>query len=158
MKVVPIKVKWITDKDISDFIKEIADQIPDNSKNDYIFGFSIGAYIAINLSKKKKCKGYIFCTTSPFFKKNLKKIPKEPQEYFGEKMMKSFAKYPIPKGNKSDAWFLVGDKDWELAIKTAKLAYKNWSGQKKLIIVKDAGHDLNHKNYTKEIKEIIKSL
>jgi hypothetical protein len=158
LKIVPIKVKWTTDKDVSDFTKEIADQIPDDSKNDYVLSFSIGSYIAINISKKKKFKGYIFCTISPFFKENLKKIPKESQKYFGEKMMKSFAKYSIPKGNKSNAWFLVGDKDWDLAIKTAKVAYKNWSGQKKLIIVKGAGHDLSHKNYVKEVEGIMKSL
>ncbi len=92
MKVVPIKVKWITDKDISDFIKEIADQIPDNSKNDYIFGFSIGAYIAINLSKKKKCKGYIFCTTSPFFKKKLKKNSKRAPRIFWRENDEKFCK------------------------------------------------------------------
>jgi hypothetical protein len=155
-KVVPIKVVWSMNKDITDFIKEIDAQIPNDSKNDYVLGFSIGAYILSILSKKKKIGGYIFCTISPFFKENLNKIPKDTKEYFGEKMMKSFSKYSFPKNNKDRAWFLVGDKDWKLAIDTAKIIYKNWKGQKDLIMVKDAGHQLNHKNYLIEVKKIIK--
>ena len=127
-------------------------------KNNYVLGFSIGAYILINLVKKKKFKDYIFCTISPFFKENLNKIPKDTQEYFGSKMMKSFSKYSIPTGNKSNAWFLVGDKDWNLALKTAKIAHKQWIGKKELIIVKGAGHQLNHKNYVKEVSKIIKKI
>lgn len=157
-EIVPIKVVWSADKDADHFIKQIEKQIPDNSENDYILGFSIGAYILYILSQQKNFKGYIFCTISPFFKENLEKIPQETKDYFGKKMMKSFAKNTFSKGNQSKAQFLVGDKDWKLAIDTAKKAYKEWEGKKKLIIVKEAGHELSHKKYSEEVKKIIKML
>lgn len=157
-KVVPVKVVWSTKNDMTDFIKEVDSQIPDESEDDYVLGFSMGAYILSILAKKKKTKGYIFCTISPFFKENLNEIPNDTKEYFGKKIVKSFAKYSIPSNNKSRAWFLVGDKDWKLALDTARKIHDDWKGENDLIIVKGAEHQLNHENYLKEVKKIIKML
>jgi esterase/lipase len=102
-KVIPIKIVWSLDMDITDYINQANKQIPNISKNDYVLGFSFGAYIASILSKKKKVKGFIFCSLSPFFKENIKNIPEETKKYFGQKMINSFKKYSFPSVSKSRA-------------------------------------------------------
>lgn len=151
----PIKIIWDMDKNMDDYIKEVESQIPEMSKEDTILGFSFGAYIAYLLSNKKEFNNYIFCTISPYFKDNLKDIPQESKDYFGKNFINSLRKNNIHNGNKSNAWFLTGDKDWDLAIKTNKQASNKWSGNSNFILVKNCGHDLANLNYIKEVKKII---
>lgn len=157
-KVVPIKILWAKNLAMSDYIEEANKQIPENSNNDYILGFSFGAYIASVLSKNKKAKGYIFCSLSPYFKDDLKQIPKESRDYFGKKMIDSFKKYSFPSRSKDSAWFLIGTKDWDLALERAQKSFDKWKGPKELVFVKNAGHSLKDPNYIKAIQKIIKKL
>jgi len=157
-KIIPVNIHWSSKVDMTNFITQADKKIPKNISNDYILGFSFGAYIAAVLSKKKNARGYIFCSLSPYFKENLKNIPNETKKYWGQKMMKSFKKYTFPKNVKSLAWFFIGSKDWEIAIAANKAFYKKWAGGKNLSLVKDAGHELNHKNYIKKVRTILKML
>src|SRR3989344_7131050 len=95
--VVPVNITWSADKDMSHYIRQADNQIPNNITQDFIFGFSFGAYIASILAKEKKAVGYIFCSISPYFKADLKYIPDKSRKYFGEKIMNSFKKYEFPK-------------------------------------------------------------
>ncbi len=156
-KLVPVEIGWSTDMDMTDFIEQADCQIPEK-EDGYLMGFSFGSYIAAILSKKKKLSGFIFCSTSPYFKENISHLNKEAKDYFGEKMIKSFKKYSFPKKVSKKAWFLIGEKDWDIAIKTNKTAYKNWAGDKKFILIKNTGHKLNSKEYKQEISGIIKKL
>lgn len=157
-KIVRVNIDWAMDMDITDFIEQTDKLIPDEPENSYILGFSFGSYIATILSKKKKVDGFIFCSTSPYFKDDLKYIPKKAKKYLGPKMMNSFKKYSFPKNIKTRAWFLIGEKDWPLAIKRNRKSYNLWKGPKKIKIIKEARHELNHENYTKEIENIMKKL
>jgi len=156
--VVSVNITWKTDTSMSNFIQQADNQIPNNITNDFIFGFSFGAYIASILAKKKKANGYIFCSISPYFKDDLKYIPEESKKYFGKKVMNSFKKYQFPKGLTGSAWFLIGEKDWKLAIKRARASYKLWDGNKELSIIKGAGHELTGSNYIKKINLIMRRL
>ena len=156
--VTPITIGWDMDKNMSDYIKEVENQIPSKNEDDTILGFSFGAYITYMISKKKVFDNYIFCTISPYFKENLKYVPQESKDYFGEYFIESLKKYSIHKGEKNNAWFLVGEKDWDLAINVNKEAEKNWKGKSKFILVEKAKHELNHKSYLKEVDKIIKEL
>lgn len=153
-----IKIVWDMDKNMNDYMEEVKSQILNQNPNDIILGFSFGAYILYNLSKKKIFDNYIFCTISPYFKENLKDIPQESKDYFGKDFISILKKYSIHKGNKNNAWFLTGDKDWDLAIKTNKEAEKQWSGKSNFILIKNTGHDLSNNNYTKEVKGVLKKL
>ncbi len=156
--VVPINIKWEKDKTMSNFIRQADSQIPSNITQSYILGFSFGAYIASLLSTKKLAKGYIFCSISPYFKDDLKYIPNQTKKYFGKILMNSFKKYSFPQKTKSKAWFLVGDKEWDLTIKRVKKSYDNWGGQKKLYIINSAQHKLSHPKYIEKVKYILKRL
>lgn len=150
----PVKINWEVDMDMSDYINQADKQIPDSIPNDFIFGFSFGAYIASVLARKKNVGGYLFCSLSPYFKDDLKFIPEESKKYFGKKMMDSFKKYTFPKQAKGQAWFLVGEKDWDLAKKKAKKSYGMWQGKKELYIIKGAKHELTSSNYIKKLNSI----
>lgn len=156
--VVPINIKWKLDMYMDDFIRQANKEIPNNIKNDYILGFSFGAYITAVLSKKKKAKGFIFCSLSPYFKDDLNSIPDKSKKYFGKKMMNSFKKYSFPNKNKGSAYFLIGEKDWSIAINRMEKSFAIWSGKKEKYIVKNTGHDLSKKNYIDVLKKIIKKL
>ena len=158
IQIVPVNIKWEMGVSMSKFIEQADKQIPDNIESDYIFGFSFGAYIASVLSTKKKAKGYIFCSISPYFKDDLKFIPEETKKYFGKVLMDSFKNYSFPKNAKGKAWFLIGDKDWEIAKNRAKKSYDVWRGEKEINIIKGVGHELSNPDYIKIIERIIRRL
>ena len=154
-EVVSVKIEWDMDKTISDYIKEVESQIPQDEES-VILGFSFGAFIAYNISKKYKRADFIFCTISPYFKTNLKDIPAESKGYFGSKFINDLDKYKIHSGTKNRAWFLTGDQDWNIAIKTNQEACEKWGGKSDFILVNGAGHELSNINYSKRVKEILK--
>ena len=156
--VVPVNIDWSSKLDMSGYISQVDQKIPNNINSDYILGFSFGAYIASVLADKKQAKGYVFCSISPYFKENLRLIPKESKKYWGVKMMKSFSKYEFPLNGKGVAWFYMGDKDWNIAKDAVKIFYKKWKDKKTLNYIKDAGHELSHSQYLKKLKELIKML
>ena len=82
LEIKPVHVSWNHDIDMNDYIKEVSEQIPKES-DDYILGFSFGAYISYLLSKEKRFTGYIFCTISPYFKETIEEIPRRAKEFFG---------------------------------------------------------------------------
>ena len=156
--VVPVNILWDQNMDMVDFVDQADRKIPDDCQSDYILGFSFGAYIVSILSKKKKAKGVIFCSISPYFKEDLKDIPRESKDYFGKKMMDSFKRYTFPKKVMSDAWFLVGRKDWPLAISRTQRSFDLWGGKKSLKVIKGVGHDLGNKKYSTVVEKIIEKL
>lgn len=157
-EVVGIKIFWDMDKTMDDYLLEVSEQLPNVNEDDYVLGFSFGAYIAYILSQKKVFNKYIFCTISPYFKENLKDIPQDAKDYFGEEFMKSLEIHKIHKGKDKKAWFFTGEKDWGLAIKMNKKASDKWKGESNFKLVKNTGHELSADNYIKELKNILKNL
>jgi hypothetical protein len=156
--VVPINLEWDLDVPFSEFVKKADKQIPNNIAEDYILGFSFGAYIVALLAPKKKACGYFFCSISPYFKNDLRYIPQETKDYFGTTFMSSFKKYSFPENMIGNAWVFIGDKDWKIAQERARDSYNKWKGNKEMFIVKGAGHELKNPNYTKEVLNVIKKL
>ncbi len=154
-EVVPLNPVWDFEKRISEYVEEISKKIPSITENDVILGFSIGAYILSILSKNQKFKKSIFCTISPFFSETATSIPEETQKFFGAKMMQSMTSQKIPSGQYGDAFFLVGEKDWPLAIETNKKISEGWLGNSKFILVPGAGHELAHPNYASSVIQLL---
>lgn len=157
LEIKPVHVSWNHDIDMNDYIKEVSEQIPKES-DDYILGFSFGAYISYLLSKEKRFAGYIFCTISPYFKETIEEIPRRAKEFFGDNFIRSVSDNSLHEGNKSRAWFLVGEKDWDQAKYIGKEAKDLWSGESEFVMVHRAAHEIGHLNYVEEIKWILKNL
>lgn len=126
-----------------------------NTSKTVLLGFSFGAFIGLDLAKKYSFKKFLCCSCAPYFKENLIKIPSESVKFFGKKMMSDFKNFPISKiknlkTKKIELFF--GEKDWDIAIKTAqKIALQN---NTKLQIIKNTGHELNNEYLKVLIKKI----
>lgn len=109
-----------------------------------LLSFSFGAFIGLELSKKYTFKKFLCCSCSPYFKENLIKIPTESVKFFGKKMMNDFKNFSISKVKNlktKKVEFFFGDKDWNIAIKTAqKIALQC---NIKLKIIKHTGHEFS---------------
>jgi predicted alpha/beta hydrolase family esterase len=124
---------WITDFDVK--FKDY------DLKKMTVIGFSMGAYITLALSNKYEFKKIIVASLSPYFKENIKDLPKEASKFMGKKRMKEFANVSIPKEIKSSSIFLFGEQDWPIAISQAKKMASLYGG--KFISIKNTGHELN---------------
>lgn len=144
----------------SDWIRFFLNKVSKNQSSDkesIVVGFSFGAYITAIASEKIKFKKIILASLSPYFKKDLKHLPIIAHKILGKKRMDDFKKYDFPKKTTTPVLFLVGDKDIPIVIKSARQSYKKWQGRKKIIVIKNAEHDLNNKLYLDSIKENLKS-
>ncbi len=141
--------KWLSD--FKEFLKKF------EKVNPTILGFSFGAYIAIVSAKDFKFSKIILCSLSPYFKDDIKNLPPIAYKILGEKRIDDFKNYDLPKNLNVPAIFLVGDKDMNIVIKRSLSAYKKYKGDKKIITVNGAEHDLNNKNYIDEIKKALSS-
>ncbi len=156
--VVPVHVKWSHNKTLAQYLREIESAIPENTQDDIVLGFSIGAYLALILSGKRIFRIHLFCTVSPFFKESFKKIPEETRKFFGTKLMKGFQEQKMPRGNIGQAYFFVGNKDWPLAIETNRKLNKKWKGKGKFVLVRGVEHELEHPKYLSAIRKILSNI
>lgn len=157
-KVKPIKIIWDTEMDMSDYITQAEEQLPPDLSDSYVLGFSFGAYIAYQIALKNTAKGYIFCSTSPYFSDDIPKIPQASREYFGSKLFSSFKKYKVGKTPNVPGYFFIGKEDWQLAIDRAKSLYTEWNGKKSLKIITGVEHELCDIKYEREIMDLLKML
>lgn len=141
--------KWLSD--FKEFLKKFEETNP------IILGFSFGAYIAIISAKDFKFSKIILCSLSPYFKDDIKNLPAIAYKILGRKRIDDFKKYNLPKNLDIPVIFLVGDRDINIVIKRTLSAYKKYKGNKKIVTINGAGHDLNNKNYIDEIKKTLSS-
>lgn len=119
-----------------------------------IFGFSMGALIAYNISTKISVKKVILASISPSLGSDIKKFEKQMVKYFSNKTIEELKKHKYNKSKSKEIVFLYGEKEGDFLINRVKKLYKINTEKKELIFVKNNDHELNS-NY---IKEIIKSL
>jgi len=139
--------KWLLD--FKEFLKKF------EKVNPVILGFSFGAYIVIISAKDFKFSKIISCSLSPYFKEDIKNLPPIVYKILGQKRINDFKNYDFPKNLDTPIIFLVGDKDMNMVIQRSLSAYKKYKGDKKVIKIKGAEHDLNNKNYIDEIKKAL---
>ncbi len=94
---------------------------------------------------------------SPYFKDDIKNLPPVVYKILGQKRIADFKNYDFPKNLDIPTMFLVGDKDINIVIQRSISAYKKYKGDRKIIKIKGAEHDLNNKNYIDEIKKTLSS-
>jgi len=141
--------KWLSD--FKEFLKKFEGIKP------IVLGFSFGAYISIISAKDFRFSKIILCSLSPYFKDDIKNLPPIVYKILGQKRINDFKDYELPKNLGIPAIFLVGDKDINIVIQRSVSAYKKYKGNKKIIKIKGAEHDLNNKNYIDEIKKVLSS-
>ena len=152
-KIIEINPLW-NYRTATDWYAEILEKLKDiDSENTVAVGFSLGAYVLLQLSEKKKFYKSIICSISPYFKEQILKMPKEAKVFFGKRRVEDFKKHSLPVKNNSKKIFIFGDQDWPYAIEESKLLAKIHTSEFKL--VKDSGHELTN-NYIKVIIDNLK--
>lgn len=156
-EIVPVIINWNRDNTVHDFIAEAKSQIDKDSKDDIFFSFSMGSYVSSILSIDYPDNTYIFCTISPFFAEDLDMIPQETVDFYGPNIFNSFKDFKSPANETKEAHFLIGDRDWEIAIERNKEIYDNWKGEKSFKLIEGAEHNISGKEYLSEILAVIKN-
>ena len=152
---VPIKWKGRTMSDyISDFNKFYNDK---KSINNYLFGFSYGAVIAFATASELKPKKIYLSSLSPDFKEDVLKMKTWVRKLVGKRRLLDLKKRSgkeIARKLSIPSVIFYGEKEAkkypQLKIRceeTVKLA-KN----AKLVVVKEAPHDINNEQYMLAIK------
>lgn len=123
----------------------------------YILGFSFGALIAFLTETETKPDAVLFCSLSPYFKEDYKKIKPAWLRWWKKNFNNEFVFNDLVKGVTTKAHFIAGDredKSVQLRAQAAKRKLKNCT----LNIAKGAAHNINNKAYLNEIKDIIDKL
>lgn len=117
-------------------------------RNNYFFGFSMGAVIALCVAEKYESKGTLLCSLSPAFIDDIARIP----DWF--KRIFSLPGYErIPEDT---AVFLYGDRD-NSVIRSGRLVMKRkriYAGSR-FVMVKGAKHNITGSAYLEQIKHEI---
>lgn len=157
-----LKINWAR-RAMSDYVAEATEQVARHKKNDVIclFGFSFGAFIALNLAEKIIPKYLILGSLSPFFKEDLSYLKKIWKEFWGKRRIKDFENFSfnkIVKKVKFNKTYLLGGGDESPELKRRlKEAVKKIKNSK-LYYADQVGHDLGHKNYLKLVKAIVSTI
>jgi len=152
---VPIQWKRTTvNQWMEDFVSVLDEG---TSSESVVLGFSFGALILMFASARFSFKKIIVCSLSPYFQEDIPQLPREALLPLGKRRVEAFRKRPFPVASKkAAAVFIIGDKDFSLAITRTKKAYKLWKYQKKITVLPSVGHTLNDPMYMKEIKKNLK--
>lgn len=159
-KVLKVPIKWnyntLTNntKEFEEFYSKY------KGKENYILGFSYGAVITLLTASKLKPKKIYLCSLSPDFMEDRKHMDRQSKKYIGKRRfedtkMRSAKKYAkeliIP------SIVLYGEKEGKKypnlkrrCEETSKLARNS-----KVIMVKDAPHDISHPEYQRVLKALI---
>ncbi|MFN3188461.1 MAG: hypothetical protein ACK42D_02880 [Candidatus Paceibacteria bacterium] len=126
----------------------------------YVLGFSYGAVIAMMTAERTKPKKLILCSLSPDFKEDSEVMPVWLKKYIGKNRCddtKTRSAKKIAKSLDVETVVLYGEKegiDYPQLKKrcedTSQLAVNS-----KLVVVKNAPHDISFPAYTEAIKNVI---
>jgi len=156
----PVPITW-NNRTVTKNAEEFVNYFEKNKgKVNYVLGFSYGAVISLVVAEKIKPKKLILCSLSPDFKEDSKTMPAWLKKYIGvnryiDTMTRSAnilarslsVKTVIFYGEKEGADYPQLKKRSE---ETAKLAVNS-----KLIVVKDAPHDISFPTYVEAVKKVI---
>lgn len=162
-----VDIKWHR-RTMEDYVLQFMSQYDGSSKNHAIlFGFSLGANIAILSSQKIKTKNLVLCSISPYFKEDKKvnnnviwylKPYQMILEFLVSPAIKSMKKYSSNLLNKINyrTYIIVGKQELAISVNKAKDTHKRIKNSK--LILTDAGHDIGNANYLKTLEAIIQKI
>jgi hypothetical protein len=123
----------------------------------YLFGYSMGAAIALNCTRNIKWEKMILCSPSPVFKEEIDSHPlliKQAIRFF---LKGAIDNLKYPSGDSRKMVFLYGAHDsLVISKKIINKRRKKFKGSR-VIVIKGASHDMK-RNYLQTIKSIIGEL
>lgn len=120
-----------------------------------VFGFSFGAYVALNAATQFKFDRVIACSAPPFFHADIPDIDDDTREFLGKRRMADLEKYKFPAQLKTHLTLMNGAEEDAEDIEKSGGYFTQWSGKKKRVLVERAEHDLETGDYLKAIKDAL---
>lgn len=157
-EVKPIHIKWKY-RVMSDYISEFLEQV-DQTKEIYTLGFSYGAMISLIASSRIPIKTQLLCSTSPYFKQDLKIIPDRWKKHIGKRRVIDFENFclnEITKNNQTTSYLFGGDLEAPLLINRVQELNKMLVNSH-LSILEGVHHDISDPKYLREIEKVLKEL
>jgi esterase/lipase len=157
-----VKINWAR-RVMSDYVAEAKGQVVRHKKGDAVclFGFSFGAFIALNLAEQIIPKYLILGSLSPYFKEDLPYVKKTWKEFWGKRRIKDFSNFyfnKLVKKVKCSKIYLLGGGDEVPELKRRLKEAVKKIRNSELYYAEQVGHDLGHKNYLKLVKEIVSNI
>jgi esterase/lipase len=119
--------------------------------NATVFGFSFGAYVAINTAREIPFAKIIACSLPPFFQADIVNIEPSTRTFLGTRRMADFENYAFPATLKTPIVFMSGEQEDKEDLVNMAHYHSAWSGLKKKVLVPNAEHDLETGDYLKAI-------
>lgn len=160
-KVIPVPVKW-NYKTLSENKMELVDFFKNyKSKENYILGFSYGAVLAMLTANEIKPKKLYLCSLSPDFSEDLRFMSSDIKKYIGKRRLldiENRSGRELAKSLNVHTTVFYGEDEGKQypqlkkrCEETVKLAPKT-----KLVMIKEAPHQIDFSGYVDAIKEELK--
>lgn len=124
-----------------------------NNSKIYVLGFSYGAMIALLTAAKTKPSELILCSLSPYFTEDYKIIKPQWLRWWKQNYKNDFSFKAIPV-TRAKVYLIVGAKEHNSVQRRSRLARQQIGGPA-VIKIKDAKHNLNHKEYLLGLEKLI---
>jgi pimeloyl-ACP methyl ester carboxylesterase len=140
----------------SQWIEELETKIAQpGTTNATLFGFSFGAFIAINTATRHSFNRIIACSLPPFFKEDIPDIESSTRAFLGVRRMQDLENYPFPAALRTRITLMSGAEEDAEDLEKMAGYHAKWAGPKKKTLIPGAEHDLESKGYLEAIKAAI---
>ena len=154
-KVVPVSIPWKY-QTMSQWVIYFKNIVLKYEGYDlFVVGFSFGAFIALVCSYEISFKKMILCSVSPYFKEDIKSLPKKAFKILGKKRMLDFKTIVHGENKKTEAIFFVGSLELPVCLRRSIFLKNKWKGKSRLKILEDTGHNISRPSYYKAVLDSI---
>jgi len=157
IKSIHIEINWHNKKPrrFSEYVQQFLMQYKKTKDtNIFVMGFSYGAVIAFLSEPKIKANGIILCSLSPYFKEDMKNLPEGWIRTWKKDFVDSdYSFSDIAKDIKTKTYILAGKQEPKACLTRARSALRKIKDSE-LILIKNVGHNINHKEYLEGIRDI----
>jgi len=152
-----VRISWKY-KVMSDYVDEFLDQVTHNNNDKAcFFGFSFGAMIALISATRLDIQSLFLFSLSPFFKEDLKNLPKYIKKDIGKKRLEDFEKYSfkeLAEQINCRTILAAGEREHRYLLGRVEDAH-NKIKESELFIINKAKHNISQKEYRNKLREII---
>lgn len=157
-RVIIVTINWKY-QTVTSYTRKLLKQIyHPEEKTICLFGFSMGAMVALLIARKLEINCLMLCSMSPYFRENLHKMNSDDQTSLGVRRLRDFERYTfrrIASQMSGRILIVVGDMESRGVIRMSAKA-KREIKTAEIIHIRNGIHSLSQPEYAKKLEELIK--